>query len=119
MFQLKLLVGAMAGMIGLAAVGTPAIVGTHAGCLAKGPRRRRWVSVILTLVLLVSGVIVGAGSALLFVRHRALMRIRQPSEAVAMDTGRIQKSLGLTDQQARKVETIRKTWLPRANPPPP
>ena len=37
MFQSKLLVGALAGMIGLAAAGTPAFMGKGPGCLAKTP----------------------------------------------------------------------------------
>jgi len=74
--------------------------------LPKAPARRRWVSVVLTLVVLASGMILGAGSVLLVVRHRALMRIHRPQEAAAMDTARIQKALGLNDEQARKVQAI-------------
>lgn len=74
--------------------------------LPKVPRRRRWVSVALMFVLFLSGVIVGAGSALIVVRNRALMRVQQPSKAVAMDTARLQRVLGLTDEQASKVEAI-------------
>jgi hypothetical protein len=58
------------------------------------------------LVVFASGVVVGAGSALILVRNRALMRVQQPSKAVAMDTARLQRVLGLTDQQARQVEAI-------------
>lgn len=79
---------------------------TEALDLPKAPARRRWVSVALTLVVLVSGMIVGAGSALLFVRHRALMRLHRPQEAVDLDTARLQKALGLSDEQADKIRSI-------------
>lgn len=40
MFHSKLLIGAMVGMMGVAAAGTPAFVGAHGGCFAKGPLGR-------------------------------------------------------------------------------
>ncbi len=68
--------------------------------------RRRWLLPGLMLVVFASGTIVGAGTALLVVRNRALMRIHYPREAAAKDTARLQKALGLTDTQAEKVEEI-------------
>jgi hypothetical protein len=69
-------------------------------------RRRRWLTVLLGLVILGCGAIIGAGVALVVVRDRVLYALRHPEEMPARVTARLRRTLGLTEQQTEKVRVI-------------
>jgi len=74
--------------------------------LPTAPKRRRWVSWLLSAVIFASGFLVGGGATLLFLRNRAIDRWKHPQEAASQDAARLQRLLGLSDQQRAQVEKV-------------
>jgi len=71
------------------------------------PRRcNRWVSLLLSLLLLVVGGGIGSGLPLLGVVKKAQTAIRHPEQAPARITARLKHTLNLTPEQAQSVEAI-------------
>jgi hypothetical protein len=62
--------------------------------------------VALGLVILVCGMLIGAGGTLICVKRIILHAIHHPDEAPARITARMQKRLHLTEEQAQRVKAI-------------
>ncbi len=74
--------------------------------VAPPRRRRRWVSVLLVLVIFVAGMIAGGAGTIKVLQNRTLWRLRHPSEAAALDAAKLRGELKLNDDQTRQVERI-------------
>jgi hypothetical protein len=72
------------------------------------PPRRRWLTLLLAGVLFASGVVVGGAGALWTVRQRALQLVRHPDHAPQQISARLQKRLGLSDEQTVRVREVLK-----------
>ena len=71
------------------------------------PRRRRvWPMVLLSVVILLSGMAIGSGITLLWIQRIVLNRFRHPERVPAEMTARLRYRLRLTDEQAKQVEQI-------------
>lgn len=81
--------------------------------VAPRRRRRRWVSVLLALVLLVSGAVIGSGATLIVVNRVVRHRLRHPEELPGRAVARLQRPLDLTDQQVEQVRSIMREHLTR------
>ncbi len=71
--------------------------------------RRRWVSWLLALLLLMSGAGIGSGLTALAMVRGVQHRLRHPEEFAARATARLRRFLDLTDQQAIEVEAALRT----------
>jgi hypothetical protein len=74
--------------------------------LPPAPRPRRWLRVVMALVLFASGFVVGAGATLITVRNRVLHAIHHPEEGPPRVAAKLRRKLDLTDEQTRRVEEI-------------
>jgi hypothetical protein len=70
------------------------------------PRPRRWRSLLLALLIFVSGAIVGGGLTLIRARHGMWWAIQHPEEAPTRIAARLRWKLGLSDDQTEQVEAI-------------
>jgi hypothetical protein len=70
------------------------------------PRRKRWRSVLLGIVILLCGVVIGAGGAVIVIRHVVLHAIQHPEEAPQRITNRVRRMLDLSEHQAAEVKKI-------------
>jgi hypothetical protein len=76
------------------------------------PRRRRWVSVLLALVIFFCGLAIGVGGTLVTVVHQMIHQIQHPEEAPPRMAARLGKLLKLApDQQAQVEEILRARQL--------
>jgi hypothetical protein len=71
--------------------------------------RRRWVSLLLSLVIFASGIVIGAAGAAGFIRREILHVLRDPGAVPDRITQRLKTRLSLTDEQADKVQDILET----------
>ncbi len=74
--------------------------------LPPAPRRRRWLSLVLAVVVFASGFAAGAGTSVVVIHNRLLRAIRHPELGPERITNRLRRSLELSDAQATKVEAI-------------
>lgn len=76
--------------------------------LNLAPRRQRsWLKTLsLSLVLLVSGGVIGAGFTLIVVLHRVQVMIKNPELFATQATKRLTSALDLSEEQARRVNAI-------------
>jgi len=74
--------------------------------LPRPARRRRWVTILLALVIFLSGVIVGAGAFGLGLRNFVLRRIHHPELGPPATAAWLQRKLELTDPQTTEIEKI-------------
>lgn len=70
------------------------------------PRRRRWVSILLSLLLLVSGMVIGSGATLIVAHNIIQHRARHPEELPGRAVARLRRPLNLSDNQAVQIRTI-------------
>jgi hypothetical protein len=70
------------------------------------PRPRRWRSLLLALLIFVSGATVGGGLTLIRVRHGMWWAIQHPEEAPPRIAAHLRGKLGLSDDQTEQVEAI-------------
>jgi hypothetical protein len=75
-------------------------------CLPEVPKRRRWLSVLLGLVIFVSGLAAGSGATLIVLRNRMLQSIRHPEGEPARIAQLLRRKLDLTSSQTAEVEEI-------------
>jgi hypothetical protein len=87
------------------------------------PRRKRWRGVLLGVVILVCGIVIGAGGTVIVV-HRALSHaIHHPEEASERASQRLRRKLDLTEEQTarvksiiaarqQKIQALRRQWQP-------
>lgn len=68
--------------------------------------RRRWLRVLLVLVVFGSGFVVGGGTALLAVKQRLSRAISHPEEEAARRARTLARDLGLSADQRAQVESI-------------
>jgi hypothetical protein len=84
---------------------TPAIAPSSTGL--QSPRRRgKWKTVALGLAILLCGMLIGAGGAVICVQKILVYAIHHPEEAPARMTARLRKKLHLSDDQAARVKAI-------------
>jgi hypothetical protein len=74
--------------------------------LPAPPRRRRWLSLLLTLVVFVSGLILGGGAVGISIRNQLLSAIHHPERQPAVIAARLRRSLRLSPEQTQQVEQI-------------
>lgn len=70
------------------------------------PRRRRWVSIVLTLVIFLAGMIAGVGGLIILVRYQAMKKLQHPEQEVPRMAARIGWQLKLNPVQVKEVEKI-------------
>ena len=78
---------------------------TEAGSPRTAPGRGR-VSLLLVIVIFVSGGLVGAGLAVIFQPQKALRVRKSPGEIRDRLTRKIAEGIGLSDQQSEQVRQI-------------
>jgi hypothetical protein len=79
-------------------------------------RPRRIVQIVMVSVVLLSGVLIGAGGTIALLRHR-FARVQQPAKpalAAATFAAQMRREYALTDEQARRVEDALRTRLHEA-----
>lgn len=69
-------------------------------------RRRRWWGVVVLLVVFVGGLGAGVVVTLGMICYQFEHRLKHPQDIPARVTHRLQRKLGLTDQQAQQVQDI-------------
>jgi hypothetical protein len=72
----------------------------------SAPRRKRWHSVLLGITILLCGVAIGGGGAVIVIRHVVLHAIHHPEEAPQRITNRVRRMLDLSEHQAAEVKKI-------------
>jgi len=77
-----------------------------ASATAARPRRRIWLRLVLTLVIFLSGVLVGTGTTVLVIRNRALGVIHHPETMPQRMVNRLRWPLGLSDEQAAELKRV-------------
>jgi hypothetical protein len=70
------------------------------------PRRRWWLRLVLTLVIFVSGALVGTGGTVLVIRNRVLSGIHHPEQMPQRMVNRLRWPLGLSEEQAVELEQV-------------
>ncbi len=85
--------------------GSPAnlISGSQSPLQTVKPRRRWWVSLLLSLLIFGSGLGIGGVGAALIIRKQLQMLVKHPEEVPAKLTALWKRKLRLTDQQAAQV----------------
>lgn len=74
--------------------------------LGIAPKKRRWRAFFLGVVILVCGMVIGAGGTVVVMKHIILHAIQHPEEAPQRITDRVRGRLDLTEAQATKVKAI-------------
>ncbi len=74
--------------------------------LSIAPKKRRWRSFFLGVVILLCGMVIGAGGTVVVMKHIILRAIQHPEEAPQRITDRVRNKLDLTEDQAAKVKAI-------------
>ncbi|MCX5659171.1 MAG: hypothetical protein NTW19_05540 [Planctomycetota bacterium] len=70
------------------------------------PPRRRWLTVLLTAVIFVAGLMVGSAATVAIAVHRIQYAIHHPEEAPDRITRELKRKLRLNDEQAGRVRGI-------------
>lgn len=70
------------------------------------PRRRRWRTLLVSLLLVVAGAAIGAALTVLVIVRQVQHRVRHPEEFPPRAAARLQRYLELSDDQTRRVEAI-------------
>ncbi|MBN1347243.1 MAG: hypothetical protein JXQ73_31420 [Phycisphaerae bacterium] len=86
--------------------GSSSSVGSGSDVTLPVLKRRRWPSVLLGVVLLVSGGAIGSGVTVLVIAHKVKEHLHHPERAPAEATAYLRWRFDLTDQQAQSVETV-------------
>ncbi|MBI4961670.1 MAG: hypothetical protein HY913_00180 [Desulfomonile tiedjei] len=67
---------------------------------------RQWKAVLLGVVILICGALIGSGITVIVVHKMVSHAISHPEEAPMRITNRIQRKLGLSEEQTAKVREI-------------
>lgn len=70
------------------------------------PKRRRWRTFFLGVLILLLGIAIGGGTAVVVIKRVVLHAIHHPEEAPQRITERARRQLNLSDEQAAKVKEI-------------
>jgi hypothetical protein len=73
------------------------------------PRRRRWLSVLLSLVIFGSGMVIGAGLGYLLVVTRIQYIIHHPEEVATQKVAALKGRLKLSEEQTQQIKGILQT----------
>jgi hypothetical protein len=68
--------------------------------------RRRWVTLLLALMIFVAGLVCGAGLTIVTAVHRLQYAIHHPEDAPARVATTLKRKLGLDDKQRGQIEKI-------------
>lgn len=68
--------------------------------------RRRWLTLLLSLIIFIGGVVVGTGGTIAVAVHRIQYAIHHPEEAPRRITDRLRSKLSLDAQQADAVYAV-------------
>ena len=104
----------------------PSLPTTSAAVLPPAPRRRRWVSILLTLVIFLAGLVLGTGLGVVGTLKRIDWLRQHPEQGTARMAAKIGSQLKLTPVQVEQVkgilnkrvaafEAIRRDVRPRMN----
>ena len=77
----------------------------HAPVVAV-PKKRRWTKVLLGIVILLCGIIIGAGGTAAVMQKLIHRVFEHPEELPEMITSRMEKKLDLTSEQAVEVKRV-------------
>ncbi len=69
-------------------------------------KRRRWLSVLLGILILVCGFVLGSGVTVVVVYRHVVHAIHHPEDAPRRISQRMQRRFGLTDDQTARVRKI-------------
>lgn len=69
-------------------------------------KRRRWLALVLTAIIFVSGLAIGSGLTFMYADYRRAYYLSHPEEVPRRFTQRLRRVLKLTDEQAVQVEAI-------------
>src|ERR1051326_2923658 len=78
----------------------------ESGAVSLPPRRRRWVSWLLAIVIFFAGAAVGSGLAVVIVVRKVQYAIQHPEAARARLVSHLQRRLGLNAAQTSQVQQI-------------
>jgi len=70
------------------------------------PRRRAWVPVALSFLILAAGFVAGMSTTGLLVARRPPFRVRDPQRGAQMFADRLRDELDLTDDQTERVAAV-------------
>ncbi|MBI5252459.1 MAG: hypothetical protein HY912_23440 [Desulfomonile tiedjei] len=70
------------------------------------PKRRRWRSFFLGMMILLFGIAIGAGGTVVIAKRVILHAIHHPEEAPKRMTERVRSKLDLSEEQTAKVKAI-------------
>jgi hypothetical protein len=74
--------------------------------LGIAPKRKRWRAFFLGIMILLCGMVIGAGGTVVVMKRIILHAIQHPEEAPQRITDRVRNKLDLTEDQAAKVKAI-------------
>jgi len=70
------------------------------------PRRRRWLSILLALLVFMSGLAIGAAGAVAFIVHQVQYTIHHPALVPERAAARLASKLSLTPVQQAQVREV-------------
>ncbi len=76
------------------------------GTMSPRPRMRRWLLVLLGILILVSGMVIGSGMTVIIARKKIIHAIRHPEKVPERITVRLKKKLNLSGDQTEQVKEI-------------
>jgi hypothetical protein len=79
---------------------------TEENTLPSAPASRRWVTLLLCMLIFGSGCIVGIGGAVLFIRNQLMQAVHNPQEAPARVAIFLKRRLDLNEEQQTNIEDI-------------
>ncbi len=74
--------------------------------LPVAPKRRRWKSVLLGVIILLGGLVIGSGGTLIIVHKLVISAIHHPEQVPKRMAKRISRKLDLSREQTAKVQAI-------------
>jgi hypothetical protein len=80
--------------------------GNSGEAIAPRAKQRRWVTLLLAVMIFAAGLVTGAGLTVLVVAKRVQYAIQHPETAPARISAVLQRRLGLDDAQKEQVESI-------------
>lgn len=81
---------------------------TQTPVIDKQPKhkRRLWLRILLAVLILLSGIIIGAGGTAIAVRRTVQVIVEHPEDIPEMMTSNMKRQLKLSEEQAKKIQAI-------------